>query len=278
MVVAPSAAGEKSILANLNLKEGALAEWRLPSRLREISGLAMTPEQRLLAMDDEKAIVYQIDYLNGRFVKAFAFGKPVLRGDFEGLAVVGDTVYLLTSTGVLYSAVEGDDGDRVDYEIFDTGLEEQCEFEGLARDRSGANLLLLCKAVLDSANIDALSVFPWNLKDREVVYDQRIELPLAAISSRLGVRGLHPSGIVAHPDEESLLIVAARERALVEIDTEGALLDAVVLPDERRHPQAEGIELIGDGRLVIADEGGKGRARLTVYTIGGAARIRADRP
>ena len=250
------------------------AEWRLPPRLREISGLAMTPDQRLLAMDDEKAIVYQIDYLNGRLVKAFAFGKPVLRGDFEGIAVVDDRVYLLTSTGILYSAAEGDDGDRVEYETFDTGLEAQCEFEGLARDRSGANLLLLCKDVLDSANIDTLSVFPWNLRDREVVYDQRIELPLAAISSRLAVRTLHPSGIVAHPDAELLLIVAARERVLVEIDTEGAFLDAVVLPDERRHPQAEGVALAGDGRLIIADEGGKGRARLTVYTIGGAARTR----
>ena len=229
----------------------------------------MTPEQRLLAVDDEKAIVYQIDYLNGRLVKAFAFGKPVLRGDFEGLAVVDDTVYLLTSTGILYAAPEGDDGDRVEYDAFDTGLEEQCEFEGLARDRSGANLLLLCKDLLDSANIDVLSVFPWNLSNREVVYDQRIELPLAAVSRRLAVRRLHPSGIVAHPDAESLLIVAARERALVEIGTDGAFIDAVILSDERRHPQAEGIELAGGGQLIIADEGGKGRARLTVYTIGG---------
>lgn len=262
-----SAVGEASEFTNLALLD-VHAEWRLPSRLREVSGLAMTPDQRLLAVDDEKAIVYQIDYVDGRLRKAFALGKPVLRGDFEGLAVVGDTIYLLTSGGVIYAAAEGDDGDRVEFEVFDSGLEEQCEFEGLAYDSARANLLLLCKDVLDTADIDALSIFAWNLNDRQVVYDQRIELPMAAISSRLNRRRLHPSGIAVHPDTGSLLIVAARERALFEIDSEGALLNAALLPGERRHPQAEGIVVSSGGQLIIADEGGKGRARLTVYTVG----------
>ncbi|MEM7504621.1 MAG: hypothetical protein AAF417_21465, partial [Pseudomonadota bacterium] len=75
------------------------AEWRLPKRLKEISALAMSDSHRLFAVDDEIAIIYEIDYDNGKLLQAFAFGEPALRGDFEGLALVGDRFYLLTSDG-----------------------------------------------------------------------------------------------------------------------------------------------------------------------------------
>jgi uncharacterized protein YjiK len=59
--------------------------------------------------------------------------------------------------------------------------------------------------------------------------------------------------------------VAVRQRAVIEIDNEGQLVAARTLPLADRHPQPEGIELLADGRLVIADEGSRGRARLTLY-------------
>jgi len=36
--------------------------------------------------------------------------------------------------------------------------------------------------------------------------------------------------------------------------------------DKKRHRQAEGIAVTQDGLLIIADEAGKGRARLSVYS------------
>ena len=40
----------------------AFVQWKLPGRLREISGLALTSDERLFAVADEKAIVYELDY------------------------------------------------------------------------------------------------------------------------------------------------------------------------------------------------------------------------
>ena len=46
-------------------------QWSLPKRLDEISGLALTSDERLLAMTDEVAVIYEIDYSAGGLVKAF---------------------------------------------------------------------------------------------------------------------------------------------------------------------------------------------------------------
>lgn len=225
----------------------------------------MTDDDRLLAVDDENAIVYEIDYLQGGLVKAFALGEPTLRGDFEGLAVAGRAVYLMTSDAEIYVAEEGEDGARVDYERFRTGLDDECEFEGLAHDAARSRLLLLCKDVRNKSTIDTLAIFPWDLERQAADEDSAIRLPIREISLALRVRSLHPSGIVIDRGSGHMLIVAAREQALIELTGDGGFVDARRLPLAGRHPQAEGIELTAGGRIVLADEGGKGRARLSVY-------------
>lgn len=246
---------------NLSLGGEPQAAWRLPKRLREISALAMSPDHRLFAVDDEQAIIYEIDYSEGRISKAFAVGKPVLKADFEGLAIVDDAFYLMTSRGKITRTVEGEDGEHVPYETFFTGLGKHCEFEGLAADPRAPRLLLLCKNLQKSADIDVLSIFAWDIEQERIDESQRIELPVQAAQAKLGTDTLRPSGLAAHPDGDALLMVASRERALVEIDFTGALRNAIELPGGGKHPQAEGIEFGPNRELIIADEGGKGRAR-----------------
>ena len=72
---------------------------KLPGELKEISGLTMTPDGRLFGEEDEKGYVYQIDYTNGKIIKKFALGNPVVKEDFEDIAYVNDKFYLLKSNG-----------------------------------------------------------------------------------------------------------------------------------------------------------------------------------
>ncbi len=256
---------DESVLDRYSLDASSLIQWSLPARLVEISALAMTADRRLLAVDDERAIVYEIDYVSGGLVKAFALDKPVLRDDFEGLAVLESTVYLMTSEGDLYAAEEGEDGERVDYERHKTRLDDECEFEGLAADAASRRLLLLCKRVQKKADIDTLSIFVWDTTNTEILPEERIELPIRDISLALRSRRLHPSGIVVDPATGHLLLVAARQQALIELDGDGKFIAARTLALPMRHPQAEGIELTPDGALILADEGVKSRARLSLY-------------
>ena len=79
-------------------------------------------------------------------MKAFALGDPPLQDDFEGLAIAPDgTFWLTTSRGVVYRFREGDDGEHVAFERFDTGLGEICEVEGLAYLAAEESLILACK-------------------------------------------------------------------------------------------------------------------------------------
>lgn len=256
---------QATVLGGLSFGGEPQAAWRLPKLLREISALAMSADQRLFAVDDERAVVYEIDYAQGRVVKSFAVGKPAIRADFEGLAIVDDAFYLMTSKGDIVRAGEGDDGAHVAHESFATGLAQQCEFEGLAEDPRAARLLLLCKNLHKKADIDELSIFAWDIGQQRIDAAQRIRLPVDAIRQELGADSLRPSGLAAHPDGDVLVLVAARERALAEIDFTGALRKAIELPGGGKHPQAEGIEFGTNGELIVADEGGNKKARLTIY-------------
>ena len=241
-------------------------QWRLPDKLNEISGLALTGDARLLAVTDESAIVYELDYSAGRLVKAFALGDPTVRGDFEGIAWSEGGVWLVTSDGVIYEATEGEDGERVAYDEYRTGLGQLCEIEGLTYRKSDGMLLLLCRTIRRRSGLESLAIFAWSTSSRQPVREQTIALPDRDIAAALRMTRLNPSGITIEEQSGNLLIVAARQRAVIELDARGSLLSARLLPLAARHRQAEGIAILPSGGILIADEGGGHRARLAIYS------------
>lgn len=253
------------VLQRFSLEVDSMNQWRLPDRLNEISGLALTPDGRLMAVNDEVAIVYELDYDGGRIVKAFAFGKPVVRGDFEGIAIVDGLVYLTTSTGRVYFAAEGADGQRVSFDNYDTELGKDCEIEGLTKSTDNTRLYFLCKNVRKKSALKGLMIFAWDVAKRELLADESVVLPEREIMKQLRVDRLNPTGITIDRQSGNRIMVASRQRALIELTEDGDLVSARNMPLTNRHRQAEGIELTSDGRLLIADEGGTHKARLAVY-------------
>ena len=244
---------------SLEVEDGSLVQWALPDKLREISGLALTTDERLLAVTDEEAIIYELDYATGHLVKAFALGDPTIRGDFEGIAFLNGMVWLMTSDGALFATREGADGERVEYERYETDLGDKCELEGLAEDASAGSLLLICKRAKKK-----LRVFEWTA-DGANLREEDIKLPEKAMRKAIDSKHVNPSGLTIDTRTGNWLVVAAQQHALFELSPDGDLIDVILRLDEDRHRQAEGIAITGDGRLLIADEGGKGQARLAIY-------------
>ena len=236
---------------------------RLPGRLREISGLAFTPDGRLFAHDDERAVLYEIDPANGELVKGFAMGDRIARDDFEGIEIADGRFYLVSSTGRLYESREGEDDERLLFNTYGTGAGRSCEIEGLAHDPGHDLLLLLCKTALVEELAKFVTIFRWSPATREVT-DPPIRIPLGDIERATGQRGFAASGIARDPATGNYVLIAASDRAIVAVTPEGRVLGGGRL-DRDRHPQAEGIAFGRDGSLVIADEGRDGRARITVY-------------
>ena len=228
--------------------------------MREISGLALTHDQRLLAVTDEEAIVYQYDYEHGRLVKAFALGEPTLRDDFEGIAILNGKVWLMNSKGDVYSAAEGGDGERVAYEKHKFIFKDDCELEGLAADEDRNTLILICK---DARKKKDRLLFEWSLANEST----KTRLPEADIAARLAKKGIHPSGIEIDPASGNLWVVMAREHAVIELARDGTFIGVIMKLDSNRHQQAEGIAITDDGRLLIADEANNSVATLSIYQM-----------
>ena len=72
----------------------------LPYVLSEISGLAYTENGTLLAVDDETGKVFEYDPTKREIVHSIEFARP---GDYEGVEIVGDQLFVLESDGDIYS-------------------------------------------------------------------------------------------------------------------------------------------------------------------------------
>lgn len=236
-------------------------QWTMPDVLNEISGLALTADERLLAVTDEVAVVYQLDFDEGGIVKRFAFGQPAARDDFEGITVAAGRVWLMTSDGVLYSAPEAGDGAYVDYERIETRIGRECELEGLATSADGESLVLLCKNGRDQ---DRLRLHEWRIADGEHADEK---LPEKDMEAAAGSKRIRPTGIARRPGSDRWIVLAGPQHVVFDVDGALGLNGVIMRLDAERHRQAEGVEMTRDGRLLIADEGGKGRARLAVYRL-----------
>lgn len=234
---------------------------KLPKALQEVSGLAQAGPQALLAVDDEQAVVYRIDLETQLVQPLLAIGRPARRGDYEGLEQIGEQTLLVDSDGVLLWA----QGEQV--QTLDTQLGERLEIEGLARDPQSGLLYLASKRERGDDTGAASRLYAIDLKSRSRQPDADLQLDLAAAQRALSQRSMHPSGLAFSANGQRLWLVAARERALLHFDRNGQLLAAIDLGSLGKHRQAEGIALLPDGRLAIADEGDGKRARLTVYRI-----------
>lgn len=233
----------------------------LPNELGEISGLAVSPDGRLFAHDDERAVIYQIDPARGAIVKSFALGDPVETGDFEGLAITPDgTFWMTTSKGRLYRFSEGADQTHVTFERLDSGLSDVCEIEGLAFAPSEQSLILACKRNKARRMRDTVSLYRWAFSGAAEPWRALREADIAAAA---GVEHFRPSSIDFDAASGRILLLSASDGALAELAADGALAAARRLGPT--HVQAEGVVVLPDGALVIADEAAGGRPLLSRY-------------
>jgi uncharacterized protein YjiK len=253
-----------SALAAYAIAKGGDARWELPDALREISGLAATPDGRVFAHGDERALIVELDVHRERVTKAFTMGRQGARGDFEGLAVADGRFWLVTSDGILYESGEGANGAPVPFRTYDSGVGTQCEVEGLAYDAAAAALLLACKEPRVRALRGMVAVFTWSIPRRALVSRSGVRVRADVLARSAGVSTFHPSGLERDPTTGHWLLVAARERAVVEITSDGRVVAGAAL-SRRGHRQPEGIAIASDRALLIGDEGAGRRGTLTTY-------------
>jgi uncharacterized protein YjiK len=242
--------------------EGPTASFEMPGRLDEISGLAITADGRLFGHNDERATVHEIDPTTGEVGKrVFVGADPSVEGDFEGLAIVGERFFLVTSEGILFEFREVGDREIAQHRTTDTGLGGSCEVEGLDYDPREEVLLLACKTTTPERPTILIHRLPL---DPQRARPDPISVPRAGLGA-FGIDADFQASSVALSPAGTLFLSSPAPEALIEVDRTGRLLAGVELPPDR-HPQPEGLAFGPDGTLYLSDEQNGASARVTVYS------------
>ena len=248
----------KSGNSRFKLDKDSLVQIELAKKLHEISGIAFDAKGRLFAHDDERAVIYQLDPQNGEIIKSFYLGLLVIEADFEDIAIVGNTFYLIASNGDLYTFKEGKNEERVEFTTIETGLHHRNNVEGLCYDPETDALLFALKG--DPGNDlnekKFRAVYSFSLKTGKLSPEPRFILDISEIEKHSKEKDFAPSGIVRDPVTGHFLVLASVGNVLVELDRKGNILSVEKL-SKKHHYQPEGIDFQNAKNLYISDEGKK---------------------
>lgn len=239
-----------------------VAMWIMPPELKEISGLAITADNRLLTHDDETARIHVLDPRTGVILKRFTLGLG-MRGDYEGITIGGDDIYLLQSNGIVYQFKEGADGSGVPYNAFDSRLGSECEFEGIVFEPDSLSLLMPCKKASSKKLRGQLVMYRWRPGRTDSTALSLHTIPMSQVIGSNKWKTFHTSDITIDPTSGNYVLLSSEEQGLVEITPMGQVVRSQPLP--KRHHQAEGIAITKDGLLIISDEATNEPAAITLY-------------
>ncbi|WP_169304721.1 SdiA-regulated domain-containing protein [Chloroherpeton thalassium] len=258
----------KSLLSEYKLDGKPAKITQLSFELREISGLCLTSSGKLFCHHDELGEVFQLDSQTGKILKSFfvsyrgLFGREAVKADFEGIAYARNQFYLISSDGLLYEFSEGENQEYVPYKKYDTDLSRAFDIEGLCFDEKTNALLIACKESPGEYHKKDRVVFSFSLKTYRLNSQPRFRIPIKSVMALANADRFNPSGIEINPFSGTFFILASHGQLVLEISSQGELLNAQPL-DKKLHAQPEGIAFLPDGSLLIANEGKKNGLLVT---------------
>ena len=245
--------------------------FEMTAALREISGLSLSEDDHLLTLNDEQSKVFKINRFSGLQMDETQFDED--GGDFEGLEMVGQTVFAVKSKGKLYAIYNFAQREKRSVETFSCPeLSKAADVEGLSYDPQRKLLLLACKGPrlnetdreiwsFDAAEkkfgsepilkISYQQIRNWltdHKADMNIFSDFTAEIPQAF---HFGC-----SGIAVHPKTGQYFILSSPGKLLLVCKSDGSVVNLLKL-DKKIHMQPEGIVFAADGTMYICNEGKK---------------------
>ncbi|MEP5612277.1 MAG: SdiA-regulated domain-containing protein [Cyclobacteriaceae bacterium] len=245
----------------------------LPYVLAEISGLTYTGKT-LLAVDDETGKIFEYNPKKREIVHSIEFANP---GDYEGVELVKNKVYVLESDGDIY-AFDFSSSKKEMHRKHENKLSRENDTEGLGYDPYLNRLLIVCKEKgdVDGNNAKGRSVYTFDLgteklsseplftirtkdltkfwsKHKSLEYDQK----------RIKFK---PSAIAFHPIEETFYLLSSVGKMLVVVDRNGKIKATYpIAPSVLGQP--EGICFSSNGDMFISSEGEGDRGYILKFRM-----------
>lgn len=252
---------------------------RLPKKLKEASDVTAIGATAVAMVQDEKGIIYLYDLNTDDVIRKIKFGP---KGDYEGLAQVGDVMYVLESSGVLYKINNWQLNASAKASELNLPTKDN---EGLCYDPLSKKLLISPKSrwkkkkgggkhkrpVFEfdptTDNMGVEPAFVLNTKDI-LAFANKHGLTIPVRTTKKGnikenLRFL-PAAVAVHPKTNEIYVVSAVDRVIVSFDRQSRLTGFSQL-DKKLFMQPEGIAFLPDGTLVVVNESPKKKPGLLTF-------------
>lgn len=232
--------------------------WDLPNELLEISGLTWLDNDRLGCVQDEKGIVFIYNTKSSSVEKQIAFAGA---GDYEGLALAGETLWVLRSDGNLFE-INSISSSKPKITEHDTPLTAAHNTEGLCYDKKNNRLLVTVKENVPKKT-GHKGIYSFDLPTRKMDSKPVMEIDLGSeffkdseTSNKKTNKesDIMPSGITVHPLTGDIYITEGRKSKLL-VTNDAAVVMKLYQLDKTTFVQPEGITFSPAGELFISNEG-----------------------
>ena len=248
------------------------AIYTLPAALREISALTYIDPMTLICVEDEHGVLYTYNPAMSLITTQKTFSAD---GDYEGIARVAQTIYVLRSDGCLFE-IAGYSSQVPQVKSYKTGIPAK-DNEGLCYDGTRHRLLIASKSKSGTGAEfkDKRMIYEFDLKTmcmrekpvftldlQEITKfaqhtDIALPLPKKTKKGGLGsppVINLRPSAIGVHPITGRLYFLSGAINLLLVFNIDGTV-EQIEQLDPKLFNKAEGITFSEKGDLFISNEG-----------------------
>lgn len=237
----------------------------LPGDLKEISGLEWVGEDKLWAVEDESAEIFQIDPKTGEIIQKMKFGN---NADFEDLVVIDGTAWILRSNGNIYR-ISDPFSETSETSIFEFPNIGKRDMEAMLTSEDGKALWLFCKECKMDEGTDAASVFrfdlerlqfdstPFNILERKDFNSVFQNYDSKSIK-------IQPAAAAFHPIEKKIYMISSSGNWLSILRADLTPLEMHWL-DPILFKQPEGLTFDPAGNLYISNEAAGGLPNLLIF-------------
>ncbi|QRR03903.1 SdiA-regulated domain-containing protein [Dyadobacter sandarakinus] len=234
---------------------GKSEKFIMPESLSEVSGIAFSGgrSDTVYAIQDEDGSVFRLKWGESNQKHTKFAGK----GDYEDLAIVDDTIYVLNSNGTIYAFPESENANGKAAAVTEwKKVLPKGEYEGLAAGSTSGELIVLCKDCRDHDPAHEAAAYRLRRSGGELRVSGRITVNVDKIRKLSGKspKEFHPSGLAYQPQLRKWYIISAANKLLVVTNTDWVVSEVFHL-NSNKFNQPEGIAFDLGGALYISNEG-----------------------